>query len=148
MSRLELLDQEAKVFQKTTHKETSGGFNVIMEGNDIRSATKGIKEDSGKPRLELISPIALDELARALEFGVKKYAEWNWANGLPYTRILGAILRHTGLYLKGETLDKESGLSHAAHIMCNAMFLLHYEKLKPEFDNRPKNVFAITTKQE
>lgn len=110
--------------------------------------TEGIKFDDGKPRVDLISPIALSELATVLAFGAKKYAAWNWAKGIPYTRIIAALLRHTHKYLMGETLDPESGLSHAAHIMCNAMFLLHFEKLKPEFDDRPKNVFAISVKSE
>ena len=92
---------------------------------------QGTKHDGEKPRLDLISPIALEEVAKVLAFGAKKYQAWNWAKGINYTRVIAAILRHTYLYLRGETLDSETGISHMAAVMCNAMFLLHFEKLKP-----------------
>ena len=101
----------------------------------------GIKHDQGKIRLDLISPVALEELARVLDFGSRKYSSWNWANGISYTRVLAAILRHTYLYLRGETIDPESGVSHMAAVMCNAMFLLHFEKMRPQFDDREKKAY-------
>lgn len=102
---------------------------------------EGVKNDAGKARLDLISPVALEEMAKVLEFGSRKYAEYNWAKGLSYTRIIAAILRHTYLYLRGETLDPETGASHMAAVAVNAMFLLHYEKYKTQFDDRPKHAF-------
>jgi hypothetical protein len=102
---------------------------------------QGTKHDSNKPRLDLISPIALDELAKVLDYGTRKYNAYNWSKGLKYTRVIAAILRHTYLYLKGETLDPETGISHMAAVMCNAMFLLHFEKMKQDFDDRPKDVY-------
>ena len=106
----------------------------------------GIKNDQGKPRLDLISPIALEELAKVLDFGSKKYDTWNWSKGLAYTRVLAAILRHTYKYVSGETIDPETGISHMAAVMCNAMFLLHFEKFRPQFDDRPKGVFDVNNK--
>lgn len=101
----------------------------------------GVKHDQQKIRLELLSPIALEELSKVLTFGANKYAAWNWSNGLSYTRVLGALLRHTFAYMRGESHDPETGLSHMAHAMCNCMFLLHFEKMRPEFDDRETSAY-------
>lgn len=97
-----------------------------------------LKFDQEKVPLELLSGEALTEIGKVLQFGAKKYSEWNWAHGINYTRVLGAILRHVFAYLQGEDKDKETGLSHIAHAAAECMFILHYEKFKPEFDNRFK----------
>lgn len=99
----------------------------------------GLKFDAGKPRMDLLSPYALQELSKVLSMGAVKYGDYNWQEGIKYSRILAAILRHTMAYMSGESTDPESGLSHIAHVMCNCMFLLHFEKygLK-ELDDRPK----------
>jgi hypothetical protein len=96
----------------------------------------GIKHDQDKPRMELVSPVAMFALARVLTFGAKKYAARNWERGFAWTRAIAAILRHTFAYLMGETLDPETGESHMAHVMCEAMFLVHFEKHHPQFDDR------------
>ncbi len=98
----------------------------------------GKKFDGEKIPHYLVSSEAIDQLSLVLAAGAKKYGEWNWADGISYTRIIAAILRHTYAYLRGESKDPETNLSHIAHVMCNCMFLLHFEKYKPELDNRPK----------
>lgn len=100
--------------------------------------SEGKKFDQGKVPYELIPPAALEEVAKVLAMGRDKYGAFNWANGIAYSRIIGAILRHTFAYLSGESKDKESGLSHMAHIAVNCFFLLHFEKYKPELDDRQK----------
>lgn len=116
--------------------------NVIPEPNEalkkLMQPTAGKKFDQEKNRVELISPFALEELGKVLTFGAKKYDARNWENGIHFSRILGAILRHTYAYMRGETRDPETGLSHMAHAMCECMFLLHFERTKPDFDDRPK----------
>jgi hypothetical protein len=98
----------------------------------------GVKHDQEKLPLHLLSPYALEEVGKVLAFGAKKYAARNWENGIAYSRIMGAILRHTMAYLRGERLDKETGLSHAAHICCEAMFLVHFEQVGPRMDDLKK----------
>ncbi len=102
---------------------------------------EGTKLDKDKVQLELLSPIALTEIGKVLTFGAKKYASWNWAKGIKYTRVLGAIMRHLLAYMGGEDKDPESGLSHIAHLMTNCMFLLHFEKIRPDLDDREKNAY-------
>lgn len=111
--------------------------------SNSKTDSVAIKHDDSKVRLELLSPIALTEIAKVLTFGAKKYASWNWSKGLLYTRILAAIFRHLMAYLSGENLDPESGLSHIAHIACNCMFLLHFEKFRPDLDDREKKAYDI-----
>lgn len=98
---------------------------------------EGVKHDGGKARMDLISPTSLFALARVLTFGANKYADRNWEKGFAWCRAIGAILRHTFAYLGGETLDPETGESHMAHVMCEAMFLVHFEKFHPDKDDRP-----------
>jgi len=110
----------------------------MSEKNTEGGLKEGIKYDDGKVRLELLSRHAIEKLGQVLTFGAKKYEDNNWRRGLLYTRVIGALLRHTFAYLSGETTDKESGLSHMAHAMCCAMFLLEYEVSHPELDDRYK----------
>lgn len=88
----------------------------------------GIKHDSGKPMVAYIPPTALLEEAGVWTFGAQKYGAWNWSNGLVYTRIISAMLRHTIAIMSGEDVDSESGFLHAAHIRCCAGMLIHFQK--------------------
>lgn len=100
----------------------------------------GMKYDSDKPRTDLLDPLAMEGLAAVLAFGARKYAANNWRNGISYTRLLGAALRHTFAILRGEDNDPESGLPHVDHLGCCWMFLsahFKYEYLK-KFDDRWK----------
>lgn len=96
----------------------------------------GTKHDSGKPRMSLLSPIALEKVAQVMTFGAKKYDDNNWRQGFPFTRILDAVGRHMNQYQQGETYDKESGVSHLAHACCGLFMLLEFEDTKPELDDR------------
>lgn len=102
---------------------------------------QGMKHDTQKNRVELLSPVALEKISQVLTFGAKKYDSWNWSKGIIYTRLLGATLRHLFAYLKGEDKDPESGLSHLAHAGCCIMFLLHFEEIRPDLDDREKNAY-------
>lgn len=103
----------------------------------------GTKHDIGKIQLELLPVDSLIEVTKVLQFGAEKYGKWNWSKGLNYTRIIGAILRHTFLYLGGEDKDQESGLNHIAHVACNCLFLIHFSNYKKELDDREKAAYEI-----
>ena len=87
---------------------------------------KALRFNQGKPRLSLVSFLAMTGLARVLEFGAIKYAPWNWTKGMPVDQVLDCLLRHTAAIQRGEELDPESGLPHIDHLQCNAMFLSHF----------------------
>lgn len=97
----------------------------------------GLKYDSGKPRMELLPTIALEEVAKVLTFGANKYGAWNWAGGIVYSRLIGAALRHIFAWIRGENLDPESGLSHLAHAACCILMIIHFIKAdRAQLDDR------------
>lgn len=92
-------------------------------------ADKDYKYDQGKSRVDLIDPQFILDMGYVLEMGAAKYKEDSWKevdNGI--NRYYGSLKRHMLHWRKGESMDKESKLSHLAHIAVNAMFLYHLEK--------------------
>lgn len=99
----------------------------------------GKKFDAGKPRMELLPPVALEEVAKVLTFGASKYGAWNWAGGIVYSRLAGAALRHIFAWLRGEQTDPESGISHLGHAACCILMLLEFSSRgKDNLDDRFK----------
>lgn len=96
---------------------------------------EGAKFDTGKTRLDLLSPVFLEQTAEVLGFGADKYEAHNWAKGIAYSRVFAALLRHLWAWWRGERLDPESGLTHLAHASCCLMFLVHYEHYTRQGDN-------------
>ena len=100
----------------------------------MNTTDRGMKYDSGKPRMDLLlagCPQALEQVSSILTFGAEKYAEHSWQtvpNG--DSRYLAALLRHLTAHAKGEKNDPESGMSHLAHTACNALFILELEMRK------------------
>ena len=87
------------------------------------------KYDKGKPRISLVEPYIIEEIAEVLTYGANKYEARSWMkteNGKE--RYEDALLRHTMSYLKGEVLDEESGLPHLSHMATNIMFLSYFSK--------------------
>ncbi len=97
----------------------------------------GVKFDAEKPRMDLLDPYAIEQLALVLTYGATKYSDHNWRRGISKTRLIAAALRHLFAYLRGEDRDAETNLSHAAHCMACLMFLLGLEH-RPELDDRYK----------
>jgi hypothetical protein len=89
--------------------------------------------------MELLSPIALEQIAKVLAAGAEKYDDHNWRGGFKWTRLAGSTLRHLFAWLGGEDTDPETGLSHLAHAGCNVMFLLEHEAHNLGEDDRWKS---------
>lgn len=86
-----------------------------------------MKYDKGKVRMELLPFDCLTEIAKVLTFGAEKYKENSWQTVKnSYERYRGSLLRHMAAMQAGKILDEESGLLHAAHLACNAIFLLWF----------------------
>lgn len=101
--------------------------------------SEGLKYDAGKPRVDLLPSDPLIEISKVLAYGASKYAEWNWANGIQYSRVYGAALRHMMAWKEGQDTDPETGISHLAHAACNLLFLLEFEKTQGSaLDDRRK----------
>jgi hypothetical protein len=104
--------------------------------------TEGTKYDQGKERYDLIDAYALDQLAKVYTFGAGKYEDNNWRKGMKWSRIFGALMRHSWKFWRakmgiGSELDDESGLPHLAHAAWCCFTLLNYSVYRTEFDDRP-----------
>lgn len=116
-------------------------FDIIISPTDIpsvqqlRRKTTGIKYDSDKLPLDLLDPVALEGLAAVLKFGAAKYESHNWRNGISYTRLIAAMLRHTFAILRGELTDPESKLPHIDHVGCCWMFLSNLMKTRTDLND-------------
>jgi len=100
--------------------------------------TSGVKYDSDKLQYTLIPPLALEQVARNLTIGLKKYPERNnWKKvDNAEERYLDALYRHLEAHRKGEVFDPDSSVPdmyHLAAVAVNALFLLEFmldDKLK------------------
>lgn len=95
------------------------------------------KHDSDKPRMALLPPAPLVEIAQVLTFGARKYAAHNWNKGISFERLYSAMQRHMMAWWSGEETDPESGLSHLAHAGCCLLFIMELRHTKPDCDDRP-----------
>lgn len=96
--------------------------------SDKNERGAGMKYDSGKPRMSLVPPHALTEMAKVMTFGASKYKAHSWKQvENAQERYLDALLRHAIAYVAGERIDPESGLPTMAHIMCDAAFLIELD---------------------
>lgn len=89
------------------------------------------KDTSGKPKLSLVPPQIIFDIAEVREYGNAKYPSGgkdNWKQ-VSIDDYKDALLRHTLKYLqdpKGK--DEESGIEHYKHMACNMAFICEKEK--------------------
>lgn len=94
-----------------------------------------LKFDKEKPRMDLLDPLAMEGLATVLTYGANKYKTHGWREGIKYSRIVAALLRHLFAILRGEYIDPESKLPHIDHVGANWMFLSNYMKSRTDLDD-------------
>lgn len=98
---------------------------------NAKSAEIGAKFDDDKTRMDLLMcgcAKALEQVAKVLTFGAKKYADDNWrlvANAKK--RYTAALHRHLSAHYQGQQKDNESNLDHLAHALCCLIFLYEFE---------------------
>ena len=91
--------------------------------------SKGTKFDKGKSRWWLFPFDAVDEIVQVMNFGAKKYGDFNWQKVEPWReRYFSACIRHLKVWQGGEKKDPETGFSHLAHAGCCIIFMLWREK--------------------
>lgn len=106
--------------------------------SDTTSSTNdvGLRYDTGKVRMDLLPWAALSDVAQVLTVGADKYAPYNWAKGMHWSKVIGPLFRHLAKWMMGERYDAESGLPHLAHVACNVLFLMTYERFSLGQDDR------------
>lgn len=103
------------VTQFTT--KDSGDHQLYVTG-----AQRGTQ--AGKPRYDLIPATALTRLANLYARGADLYGDWNWAQGIPTSRVIASMFRHFMQYIMGER-DED----HLAALAWGAFALMHYEEM-------------------
>ncbi len=129
-------------YQRHKHSAVRSEFlvehSVAPEQGAAKPLVSGVKHDSGKEPLSLLSRVWLLGVARVLDFGARKYASHNWRGGLERSRLISAALRHLLAYNEGEDNDPETGLSHLDHASCCLMFARELHETRPDLDDRYK----------
>ena len=88
--------------------------------------------------MSLISFNFASGVAKAFEFGMRKYGRYNYLDGMKWTRISSAALRHLYKWIWGETYDNESGLNHLYHVGACIQMLVDYQVGERGEDDRFK----------
>lgn len=89
------------------------------------------KDTAGKPKLSLVPPQIIFDIAEVREYGNAKYPSGgkdNWKK-VDIDDYKDALLRHTMEYIqdpKGK--DEESGIEHYKHMACNIAFICELER--------------------
>jgi hypothetical protein len=97
----------------------------------------GYKKDRGKLRYDLIPTGPLEQLAFVYTLGSEKYSDHNWRQGMAWSRVIGAMMRHVEAFRKGISIDPVDGQHVLASVAWCAFTLMEYEKTHPELDDRP-----------
>lgn len=116
---------------------------------------KGERKDKGKLRFDLVNPLGHRGMVQVLTKGANKYADHNWENGMPWSKVIGSLKRHLNALEIGEDYDidptcekcqqstkdnwvcsNHTGELHADLLQCNAHFLSTYYRIFPQGDDR------------
>lgn len=89
------------------------------------------KDTKGKPKLSLVPPQVLFDIAEVREYGNAKYpadGADNWKR-VDINDYKDALLRHTMKYIQNpKGKDEESGIEHYKHMACNIAFICEMER--------------------
>lgn len=97
-------------------------FTKVKDSGKRQNFDTGSRRDTneGKPRYDLISPIALFRLGLHTANGAVKYGDRNWEKGQPLNRYIESLERHLQK-LKVGLIDED----HESAIMWNIMAFIH-----------------------
>jgi len=126
--------EEPKEAEDIYEKTKSSPAIVRYEGMDRELKdipNQKVKSDAGKPKLSLVPPQIIFEIAKVREYGNNKYPDGgtdNWKQVEP-ERYRDAAFRHLLSYIQDpDGVDEESGISHLSHLACNIAFLCELER--------------------
>jgi hypothetical protein len=126
-----------KEMQEEMGKETFEEKNIrLNQEAKGKLEDEGLKYDYGKPRIELVPPEFIIDVAEVLTRGADKYTDDNWQLGMSWERVYGSLQRHLLAWIGGEDRDSETGLNHLAHAGSCLSFLIWYQYHYTEGDDR------------
>lgn len=101
----------------------------LIEVSDLMG--QPYKDTKGKPKLSLVPPQVLFDIAEVREYGNAKYpadGADNWKR-VDINDYKDALLRHTMKYIQNpKGRDEESGIEHYKHMACNIAFICEMER--------------------
>lgn len=131
------LDQQLAVLEHYCTPQNKYVFELLDKLSSFEKGKMAISD--------IVSGLEVTDLHAAafvFQYGAGKYAPFNWMKGMPWSVPLGCISRHAqAIVVEGEELDRESGIEHWGHIICNVLMLDHYSRYYPEGDDRPPAEF-------
>ena len=136
-SKEEFTDKDASKLKEGLEKsfqENVTRINQELAGQE--SSTGSLRYNKGKAGVHQVPPDVIIDIAKVLDYGASKYSEFNWAKGNNLSVPYACAMRHLLAFWSGEDNDKESGLSHLAHVMTNIMMMSFYKKNFTQFDDR------------
>lgn len=99
----------------------------VHEG--IERYTSGAARTALGERWDLLSPIGLQEAARAAHEGAERYGMFNHEKGLPVHVYLNHAIRHIYMYLAGDRKEP-----HLGHACWGLMFACQSEQVYPHLN--------------
>ena len=112
--------------------------------------TEGLRFNENKLRYDLLEPSAMEHLVNVFTKGALKYEDNNWLKGMKWSKCVASMKRHIAAFERGEDFDfdpncetcktgtctNHTGIYHMAHAAWNALAIVSYYKLAPQFDDR------------
>lgn len=106
------------------------GLKDSGERINYQNSTAIREPNNSKGRFDLLDFELLFRTAIHLQKGAEKYSPHNWRGGIPISRCADSAMRHLSQYINGQK-DED----HLAACVCNIMFIMNYEKYKPELQD-------------
>jgi hypothetical protein len=116
-----------------------GHYKDSKESITSEDLKSGYKADSGKTKYNLVPPLFEKKFAELWTMGAKKYSDWNWYLGMPYSMVYNALRRHLGAWWgDNEQYDPVDGQHHLISVAWCACVLFIYDTVDKfkKFDDR------------
>ena len=85
-----------------------------------------------------IPPLALQQVAKTMASGTRKYGPRNW-DQISVNDHLDHAIRHAYLYIIGDTTDEPNTIDHLAHMACRALMALECAMIDKANEEMEKN---------
>lgn len=114
--------------------------NLKFDTGAVRDRNVAAAKDGEFPaRFDLISPVALQRLAKTYGEGAAKYDDHNWRKGFPFSVVINHGLAHIVAYIQGDNSE-----DHLAHAAWNIFALMHLEATMPHLDDRKTDDYPLS----
>lgn len=83
-----------------------------------------------KTRWDLLPVDPIERAAQVMTFGAEKHHDVinAWVKKYTTHECYAALMRHLMSWRKGQDVDPESGISHLAHVIVRACFIMELER--------------------